>query len=248
MARTAIQLYTLRDVDRSLPDLLARVGETEFDGVEFAHRVADADPEAIEAVLDETGLAVAGAHVGIDRLESDLEATIDRYRTLGCERLIVPYLDEAHFASREAVAETATRLSSLADDAAEYGMTVGYHNHDHEFVALDRTDGGQVETAFELFIEESEGVDVELDVGWVAAAGFDPADLLERYGDRVPMIHVADVTASGDPTDVGTGVVDLEACAAAADDAGAEWFVYEHDEPDDPLASLERGASFCSAL
>lgn len=256
MVHTAIQLYTLRDVDRPLPALLERVAETEFEGVEFAHRVKDADPEVIRGVLDETGLIAAGAHVGLDQLESDLESTVAHYRTLGCERLIVPYLDESHFETREAVTETATRLSEVAEELAEHGISFGYHNHDHEFVALDTEDGSASETdddspsdnAFEVLIEESEGVDIELDVGWVAAAGYDPVGILERHGDRVPMIHVADVTEDGDPAEVGDGVTDLEACATVAIDAGAEWFVYEHDEPDDPLASLDHGASFCSAL
>ncbi len=257
MVRTAIQLYTLRDVDLSLPALLERVGETDFDGVEFAHRAEDADPSEIRAVLDETGLDVAGAHVGMDQLESDLEATVDHYRTLGCETLIVPYLHDPHFETREAVAETASRLSALAEELAEHGIALRYHNHDHEFVDFDDEnqlvsdvgDGSAVvDNAFEAFLEESDGVGVELDAGWAAAAGHDPVALIEHYGDRIPMVHVADVTADGEPAEVGEGVTDLEGCAAAAIDAGAEWLIYEHDKPDDPLASLDHGASFCSAL
>lgn len=46
MARTAVQLYTLRDLDESLPAILDRIGETSLDGVEFAHRFSDSDTEA----------------------------------------------------------------------------------------------------------------------------------------------------------------------------------------------------------
>ena len=35
MVRTAIQLYTLRNVNEPVPEVVARVGETSFDGVEL---------------------------------------------------------------------------------------------------------------------------------------------------------------------------------------------------------------------
>ncbi|WP_229380144.1 hypothetical protein [Haloterrigena salifodinae] len=48
--------------------------------------------------------------------------------------------------------------------------------------------------------------------------------------------------ADGRPVELGDGEVDTDACAAAARDAGAEWLLYEHDEPSDPVASLGYGA------
>ena len=48
MVRTAIRLYTLRDLEGGLSTLLRRVGETEFDGVEVAGfgDMSPADPTA----------------------------------------------------------------------------------------------------------------------------------------------------------------------------------------------------------
>jgi sugar phosphate isomerase/epimerase len=236
--RPAIQLFTLRQLDDSLPDLLARVGDTAFEGVEFAG-LGGSDPEEVRAALDDAGLDAAGAHVGIEDLESDLDSTVESYRTLDCERIVVPYLDEAQFASEKTTADTARRLQELAarlDDRTD----LGYHNHDQEFTALDG------ESAYDVLADETD-IDLELDVGWATAAGHDPVGLLGHLRDRVPLVHLKDV--SGDrPVELGDGDVDSEACVRAAREAGTEWLVYEHDDPDDPEASLEHGAERLTEL
>lgn len=243
MVRTAIQLYTLRDLQGGLPTILRRVGETDFDGVEFAG-FGETSPHEAACVLEEVGLDATSAHVGIEALEDDPGDVCDTCTALGCERVVVPYLDESHFETAAAVRETATRLTDLAVRLAERGLALGYHNHDHEFVDLADDD----RTAFELLIDETDdSLLIELDVGWAAAAGHDPLALLERLGGRVPLVHIKDV-ADGRPVELGDGEVDVDACAAAARDAGAEWLIYEHDEPIDPAASLERGAQTLSSL
>jgi sugar phosphate isomerase/epimerase len=237
--RPAIQLYTLRDLDDSLPDLLARVGETDFEGVEFAG-LGDNEPEAIRDVLDDVGLDAAGAHVGIDALEDDLDATAETYRRLDCDRIVVPYLDAAAFASRETVADTARRLQELDARLSDRDIELGYHNHDHEFTAVDG------DAAFELLAAETD-FDLELDVGWATAAGHNPTDLLDRLRGRVPLVHLKDM-AGDRPVELGDGDLYLEACVRAAHEAGTEWLVYEHDEPDDPEASLAHGAETLADL
>ena len=237
MVRTGIQLYTLRDLEDELPTLLRRVGETDFDGVEFAG-FGETSPEDAAVVLEDVGLEAAGAHVGIDALEADLDGVVETYAAVDCERVVVPYLDESHFESVAAVRETATRLSELADRLAERGLALGYHNHDHEFSPLE----GDDRCAFELLLDETDdSLLIELDVGWAAAAGHDPTALLERLEGRSPLVHLKDV-ADGRPVELGEGEVDIDACAAAARDAGAEWLLYEHDAPSDPVASLGHGA------
>ncbi|EFW94027.1 hypothetical protein ZOD2009_02750 [Haladaptatus paucihalophilus DX253] len=233
MTRTAIQLYTLRELNEPLPDLLARVGEAGFDGVEFAG-LGDADPAAVTDALDDAGLEAAAAHVPIGELEDDPGRVAREYHRLGCEWVVVPYLEAAHFESREAATRTARRLDELAARMEGHSTSLGYHNHDHEFASVDG------ETGFEVFLSESE-VEIELDIGWAVAAGADPRSLLRSLGDRVPLVHVKD-THDGEPVELGDGDVDLTACVDTAKEVGADWLVYEHDNPADPLASLAHGA------
>lgn len=232
-----VQLYTLRHLDATLPELVRLVADAGFDGVELAD-LGDADPADLRRSIDDAGVRVAGAHVGVGRLEDDLDAVAATYRPLGCDAVVVPRLDEACFADVSAVDATARRLSTLAVRTAEHGLHLRYHNHDHEFVRLAGT------TAFERLVDTAaDRVGFELDVGWVAAAGQDPVDLLERFGDRIAMVHLKDVDAgAGAPVDLGAGDVDVDGCVRAARAADVEWLLFEHDSPADPRASLEVAA------
>ncbi|WP_276298779.1 sugar phosphate isomerase/epimerase family protein [Halorussus lipolyticus] len=240
--RPAIQLYTLRDLDVPLPELLERVGDTAFEAVEFAG-LGDSDPEEISDALDSAGLDAAAAHVGIEDLEADLDSVAETYRTLDCDRIVVPYLDETHFASQQAVADTGRRLQELDARLSDHGVSLGYHNHDHEFTGLGDADA---ESAFDQLADET-GIDLELDVGWATAAGRDPIDLLDHLRGRVPLVHLKDV-ADTTPVELGEGDLDIEACVRAADEAGTEWLVYEHDQPEDPETSLKHGAETLADL
>ncbi|WP_115862984.1 sugar phosphate isomerase/epimerase family protein [Halorussus litoreus] len=237
--RPAIQLFTLRDLDEPLVDLLARVGDTAFEGVEFAG-LGDSDPDEVREALDAAGLDAAAAHVEVDEIEADLDGVVETYRKFDCDRIVVPYLDESHFASEAAVADTARRLRELDARLGDRGVSFGYHNHDHEFA---HTDSGP---AFDALAADTE-LDLELDVGWATAAGRNPVDLLGALRGRVPVVHLKDV-AGDRPVELGEGDLDLDACVRAARDAGTEWLVYEHDEPDDPAESLAHGAETLAGL
>lgn len=245
MARTAVQLYTLRDLDEPLPTVLDRVGETSLDGVEFAHRFSDSDTEAVADALDRHDLACAAAHIGIESLENDLEGTLEPYREVGCETVVVPWLDAEHFES-DAIDATATRLTELAETVEDHGMDLCYHNHEHELVAGGDEKGDR--TALHELVERTgDSVGFEIDTGWVAAGGADPAAFIEEYADRIPVVHVTDSDiATATPVEVSEGDCDVAACLDAANKADVEWLIYEHDEPKDSVSSLHHGSEFLS--
>lgn len=241
MVRTAIQLYTLRDLDVPFADLLARVGDAGFDGVEYAYRVTEADPGDVAAALDETGLRVPSAHVSIEPLEDDLDATVERYRGRRCERLVVPHLDPECFETAEATRETAERLDALADRLGERDYPLLYHNHDFEFAAAF----DDSRTPFDVLVEETDTVDFELDVGLAAYAGADPAAVLREHGDRIDLLHCTDTRVDAeDPVHAsyGTGDVAFPPVYEAAGDAGVAWDVYENGSHDDPAGELAHAA------
>ena len=244
MARTAINLYSVRELDEPLLEILDRVADAGYDGVQFSGGLGDASPDDVLSKLAETGLEPTGAHVGIDDLEDYLEATHGLYaETLGCGSAVVPYLDETHFDSGASVERMAERLAGITTAAGEYGWPIHYHNHDHEFVDVDG------ETAFERLFALAPELGLELDVGWALVGGFDPVALIERYADRIDLLHMKDMDVeSEDFREIGEGDVDMQACADAARGADVEWLIYEHDQPDNPAASIETGAAFLDSL
>jgi len=226
--QTAIQLWTLRDLQQPLSEVLDRVAAAGYDGVEFA---GIGDPGASRHTLDETGLGIAGVHVQLEDLQSDPRTVGNQVRILDAPFVVLPYLDDDHFATESAVESTATLLGMLAEDV---DRPLLYHNHDHEFVPLG---GG---TAFDALVDQT-SIGFEFDAGWAHAAGQDPVALLQRLDGRVPVVHLKDMTADGEPTALGDGVVPLQAVVDAAREAGTEWLVFEHDNPDDPLDAIEAG-------
>jgi len=235
MTEAAIQLYTLRNVDRPFTEVLELVADAGFAGVEFAYRVTEADTDAVVETLDATGLDVAGAHVGIDGLEDDFEETVAVYEALGVENVVVPWLDAEHFESRRAVVDAANRLGDLEERLDERGMTLHYHNHDHEYVELNGI------TGFDAFLDATD-FGIELDLGLALAAGDDPAARLRSLGDRSRLVHLKDYDlAAEESVPVGEGDLDLPAIADAVDRNDSDWLIYEY-EGDDPLDTLERAA------
>jgi len=226
--QTAIQLWTLRDLQKPLSDVLDRIAAAGYDGVEFA---GIGDPGASRRALDETGLGIAGVHAHLEDLQSDARTVRNQVRTLDAPYVVLPYLDDDHFASESAVESTATLLAMLTEDL---DRPLLYHNHDHEFVELG--DG----TAFDALVDQT-SIGFEFDAGWAHAAGQDPVALLQRLDGRAPVVHLKDMTEAGEPTALGDGVVPLQAVVDAGYEAGTEWLVFEHDNPEEPLAAIEAG-------
>lgn len=98
-----------------------------------------------------------------------------------------------------------------------------------------------------LLAETTDQISFEVDIGWVAAAGFDPAFVFSLLGDRLFAIHIADVALTRRIPPVfesaapGEGIVDLPTVLRAARQSDASWLVFEDDDSIDPQSSLIRG-------
>lgn len=239
MARTAINLYTVRELDEPLPTVLDRVAAADYDGVQLSGGLGATGTDAVRDRLEATGLTPTAPHVPIEDLETDLETLATWYASLGCRGIVVPYLDETCIESPAEIRATADRLATIADRVADYGLSLHYHNHAHEFVEIDGR------WALDRLLGETPAIGLELDVGWAAVAGTDPVAVIRRFADRIDLVHAKDVEL--DPwafSEIGRGDVPMAECLAAATDVEVDWLVYEHDEPIHPATSIERGATY----
>ena len=230
MSRLGLQLYTVRDdCARDFAGALAVTGELGFQGVEL-YDLHGLEPDAVRALLDRHGLSACGRHARLDLIGSEMTRLAAELEVLGTDRLVVSWIQPPTSVSdAKAMCE---RLRTLAGQADTLGLRLGFHNHDGELARLE--DGRS------LLDRLLDGVDeplfFELDLGWVWYAGADPIDLLERVGDRAPLVHVKDMRRNGGPTFVplGDGEVDYSRLGGAAERAGVEWLIVEQDETDGP--------------
>ena len=83
-------------------------------------------------------------------------------------------------------------IKMLGAKAAEYGMTLLYHNHDFEFIKIDG------EYALDILYNEvpSEFLQTEIDTCWVNVGGENPAGYIEKYTGRAPVVHLKDFVGS----------------------------------------------------
>lgn len=134
----------------------------------------------------------------------------------------------------------AALANSIGESAKKRGLELAYHNHNVEFRKLQNG-----KTGYEILLKETDPalVKLEVDAGWVAAGGADPAALIAANADRVKLLHFKDFStvtppinelgpaAGGHIVDLGTGVAPLKAAYEAARKAGTEYFIVDHDPP-----------------
>ncbi len=125
----SLQLYTVRGkLEEDFDATLARIAEIGYTKVEpfgvtaFADRLAEALPKY--------GLSAPTTHAGL--LREDSGPIFAAAKRLGITTVIDPHVDPARWQSADDIKATAEALNKAAVEAADHGITVGYHNHQFE--------------------------------------------------------------------------------------------------------------------
>ena len=222
----SLQLYTLRAaIGEDLPGTIKRVADLGYTAVEPYNFVATAD-ELAEA-LSANGLTAPSGHAPL--LRADQDEIFAAARKLGIGTVIDPHVERSHWTSEADIRATAEALNAAAKKGAEYGITVGYHNH--EFELEERVDGVSGLEVLANHLDPE--VILEVDTYWAAVGGEDPVELLRRLGDRVHFLHIKDgplTRENKDQVAVGAGKMRVWDVLDAA--PGVEAAVVELDDFD----------------
>lgn len=215
-AEISVQLYSVREaIAEDLPAAIARIAELGFTNVEpwgFVDKV-----ELFREALTGNNLSAPSAHARLV-LAEDVQPIFTAAAALGVRTLIDPMVPAERWTSRDDVQATADRLTELAGQAADHGLTIGYHNHWWELA--QQVDGRPALEVFADLLDQR--VVLEVDTYWAAVGGVPAPELLKRLGARVQFLHVKDGPITDDPKaqlPAGTGAMDVPAVLAAAPDA-----------------------------
>lgn len=221
----SLQLYSIHEETRNdFIGSVSKVGEIGFHGVEFAGYGGLSAGEQ-QKLLAKSGLYSVGTHAGLSVFEENFEAELNYSKAIGSRYIICPY---AKLDTMEEIDHLAEVLNRAAEKAAPEGIKVGYHNHAHEFVKFDG------KYAMDLIAEKTtENVVLELDVFWVAYAGVDPVEYIEKWGKRVELIHMKQINDKKENVDAVDGIINMKKVKEAA--KYAEFFILEHEEYDKPV-------------
>lgn len=278
-----LQLYTLGDeAGRDLDGTFAKVAEIGYRDVELPN-LYGREPAQIRAAADRAGLRISSLHLlaiagpmgqklGLSLL-SEPSRIADDLGVLGAHYAVLPLVmlpadlrpeageNPADMLSRTAIAggqdiwkRTAALLNEKAAALQPLGVQVAYHNHNLEFAPIGQTSG------WDILTRETDRrlVKLEVDIGWVSAAGLDPVTFLGGLRGRVSQVHVKDLKPSSprnfairaDCADVGAGRLAWEKILPAAYVAGARHFYVEQEPPfaTPRLESARRSYDFLTRL
>lgn len=236
-----IQLYSIRDaMNEDMEAALAAVAKAGYTRVEFAGffgRTA----EEIAALLKKYGLTVCGTHTGWTELTADkIDETIAYHKTIGNTRIIIPGYDSS---TKEKLDALVDLINEVQPKLAAEGITLGYHNHSHEFLPL--YEGGYI-----IFDELRTRTNVafQIDTFWAYAAGKDPLALLAEMKDRVPVIHLKDGDLTKRGYSLGLGTAPVAAVRAAAIAYGMDIVVESEGQYPDGISEITRCIDYLRTL
>lgn len=265
-----LQLWTVKDLleanQAGTLKEVARIGYRELELYQLPK-----SPGEFKKRCDDLGLRLAGCHVSLQSL--DEPNTVDVAQQLALQYLIVVFPTLRAIGTKDISKMSVGELAPLyekisADDyrwnAEQFnrhgaalkktGLQLGYHNH-----AVDLKRFGN-ESAMDILIQNTDPslVVFEMDCGHVIHAGADPVKYLQKYPQRIQLLHLKDlkpgysVSSSIDTeekdvnAELGKGVIDWPHLFQVAKRGSIKHYFVEHEGPMDhpPLESIANSLQY----
>ena len=246
--KIGIQMYNLREeLKQDFKGVCRELVKLGYDGGEIAFNYGGMEPDELAAFCEEIGLTICSIHVKGTQFAPGGEYAKDfEYaKALKCGCIICS--GSGDFTQPEVWGKTAGRCRLAGRACSDNGLIFAYHNHDRELVDI-----GTGEMALDRILSTNHPVEVmtELDVYWLTKGGQNPVTYINRYGNRLPRLHLKDMNPEDRTfTELGTGCVDLEACISAANQTICQWLVYEQDKcKGDPMQSAVVSAEYLKKI
>ena len=252
-----VQLYTVRNILPKKPAEVLReldaIGYREIEGIY-------ADLGKVMPALAGTHLKPVSLHLDIPTVlkgnVDDLSRAAEEVKRHGFSYAVFPYLPPADRGGLDAIRRLAEKLNRAGEKCHAAGLSFCYHNHAFEFEPMEGT------TPLQTLMDHTDKklVGLEMDVFWVSVAGHDPAEMLQKFAGRVPLLHLKDKAAETPVMykespgakafkEVGNGVLDWPKILRAAAAAHVQHYFVEQDQtPGDPIESLRQSMAYLKKL
>lgn len=228
LKKMGLQLYSLREaMGRDVPGTLKVVADMGWATLETASyndgKVYGLAPAVFRAMAEDLGMKVTGSHLGKNLEKGNEAAIMDWWKTaldtqvaVGCKYAVMPSFPIGK--TLDDIRLYCDYFNDIGALANQRGLMFGFHNHDKEFNSID----GQVIYDFMLANTDPKKVMFELDVYWCVRGGKDPVAYINKYGKRIPLLHIKDEMAIGQ-----SGMMDFESIFNAAYKNGMKEFYVE---------------------
>jgi sugar phosphate isomerase/epimerase len=218
--KLGIQLYTVRDeLGKDFSGTLKFLADQGINGVEFACDYGNYEPNELAKVLREYNLETYGLYEALDNITDADSKVYDYAKALNCKYLACGIPEAILKSDFKNCLEKLKQANSAAESK---GVKLCYHAHAYEFDKYDSR------TYLEIILSETDLL-FEADTAWIYAGGENVKAYLEKYQDKIPLIHIKDITEDIDYTELGNGVVNFDEVIEFARNSQVEWLGYEQD-------------------
>jgi sugar phosphate isomerase/epimerase len=212
------------------------------------------EPAKIRALMDARGITCSSYGAPYNDVLKKTDEVAAVAKILGAKYVRVSLPGSKTPFDKAAALQRIAEMNAMGKQLREkHGLTFVLHNHGMEFVPEGKG------TLYDFIHEQTrpEDVSFELDVLWAYLPGADPVAIFEKYGARIPLMHVKDVRKglprswghkydSDNDVTLGTGQLDQAAIFAAAKKAGVKHF-YLEDESSHSLTQVPLSIAYLKA-
>ncbi|MEI9947339.1 MAG: sugar phosphate isomerase/epimerase [Chitinophagaceae bacterium] len=242
-----IQLYTFRNelMKDALGTLkiIAGLGikQIESAGSDKGHYYGLTAKEMKKACKD-LGMTLRSGHVHLD---DKWQETMNEAAESGQEYLICSSMP-TNGQTVDNYKKVAERFNKAGEESKKIGVKFGYHNHASEFDTKD----GQVLYDVLLKNTDPDLVHMELDLGWVVAAGKDPLEYFKNYEGRFPLWHLKDMDLKKKSSvEFGKGGLPVLEILKHSKQSGMKYLFVEQEEyASTPLESMQYNMEYLKKL
>ena len=243
-ATPGLQMYSLQDdFDRDAAATLDRLKTQGFTDIETSVFMKLPAAE-FRRLLAARGMTCSSLHVRPEDFKKNVNKVIADAKSLGAVQVVCPIVPHKPPLTREQVLSVAADFNRYGATLKAAGLRFAYHNHGIEFTPADHP-AMPGETFFDVLVGATDPgvVHFQLDVFWVAWAGANAADVIQKHGARICSLHLKDLARDARPdfanpqsarafiVRLGAGRLDIPALIAAAQAKGVSHFIIEDESP-----------------
>jgi len=179
-----------------------RLHDMGFSYVELAGFCGHSASE-MKKIVDDAGIKVMSSHLnpntnGEKYSKANKQQIVDFWKKAIDEHAIfgMPYIVQPGLPRIDTIDDAknvAECFNAAGEVAKKAGLKWGYHNHDREF-SFVKGEGSRDRQIEEIFITETDPalVCIELDVYWTVMGRQDPVEWINKYADRIELLHIKD--------------------------------------------------------
>ncbi len=233
--KIGIQLKALyNECEADLEGTFDKISKMGYKGVEFCCFFGRS-PEEILEILKKYNLELISSHVPLEDMLDEYDSILKYQKELGAERIVITY-GEMH--GSESLSLLIDNLNSLHCRLRQHKIDLFYHNHEQEFKNF-----GMSGIALDTIMDKTELL-LEIDSFWVESAGHDPIQIMKKYEDRIPLVHLKD-GENHIPCAIGYGTSRCKEVYDCSLENKVDWVIVEiSSKEENPLDSIEKSIRF----